>query len=171
MAVLRMGIKDLELTSADGKDSASTGGGNLQQVSYNGDAGQFVEPMPIATHGVRGPGVPGPQIMGVPGMPGQSAVNPISGMAGLPQWGMPITGTPIGLPGPPHLPLGGPAGLQSHTIRNLSRNNIPPPTDHLLIDVSHNPGINVPTPLKHIEYTETHPMHNPNDISKPAWAQ
>ena len=33
-------------------------------------------------------------------------------IAGAPQWGMPITGTPIGLPGPPHVPLGSPAGLQ-----------------------------------------------------------
>lgn len=32
--------------------------------------------------------------------------------------GMPVGGTPIGLPGPPHIPLGRPAGLRSHTIRN-----------------------------------------------------
>ena len=32
--------------------------------------------------------------------------------------GMPVTGTPIGLPGPPHLPLDGPAGLASQTVRN-----------------------------------------------------
>ena len=31
---------------------------------------------------------------------------------------MPATGTPIGGPGPSHLPLGGPAGLASHTVRN-----------------------------------------------------
>lgn len=31
---------------------------------------------------------------------------------------MPATGTPIGLPGPPHLPYGGPAGLESHQVRN-----------------------------------------------------
>jgi hypothetical protein len=30
----------------------------------------------------------------------------------------PTTGTPIGLPGPPHLPYGGPAGLESQTVRN-----------------------------------------------------
>ena len=29
------------------------------------------------------------------------------------------SGTPIGLPGPPHLPNGGSAGLQSHSVRNL----------------------------------------------------
>ena len=33
-----------------------------------------------------------------------------------PQYGMPISGTPIGLPGPPHIPLGVPAGLQKHVI-------------------------------------------------------
>ena len=104
-------------------------------------------------------------------MPGQSAVNPISGMAGLPQWGMPITPPPIGLPGPAHLPLGGPAGLRSHTVRNLTKTDIPRPTGNLLIDVKHSPGIRMPKPVEHIEYTETHPMHNPNDISKPAWAQ
>ncbi len=31
---------------------------------------------------------------------------------------MPATGTPIGLPGPPHLPYGDPAGLKSHQVRN-----------------------------------------------------
>lgn len=31
--------------------------------------------------------------------------------------GMPATGTPIGLPGTPHLPDGGPAGLASHRVR------------------------------------------------------
>jgi hypothetical protein len=49
-------------------------------------------------------------MMGAFGGFGQSAVNPINGgPAG--SWGMPITGTPIGLPGPPHIPLGVPAGL------------------------------------------------------------
>lgn len=33
-------------------------------------------------------------------------------------YGMPVDGTPLGLPGPPHIPLGRPAGLRSHTIRN-----------------------------------------------------
>jgi len=39
---------------------------------------------------------------------------------GVSMYGMPTGGTPIGLPGPPHLPLGRPAGLRSHTIRNLT---------------------------------------------------
>lgn len=32
--------------------------------------------------------------------------------------GMPATGTPIGVPAPPHLPYGGPAGLKSHQVLN-----------------------------------------------------
>jgi tetratricopeptide (TPR) repeat protein len=33
-----------------------------------------------------------------------------------PQYGMARTGTPIGLPGPPHIPFGAPAGFQRHII-------------------------------------------------------
>ena len=78
-----------------------------------------------------------------------------------------MTATPIGLPGPPHLPLGGPAGLKSHTVRNLSPNKIPEPTDHMLIDVKHNPGYSVPAPVKHIQYTENHPVFGPGEVSAP----
>jgi hypothetical protein len=80
---------------------------------------------------------------------------------------MPITGTPIGLPGPPHLPLGGPAGLQSHTIRNRSDNRIPKPVNDLLVDVKHNPGWNIPEPVRHIQYEETHPTHAPGELAHP----
>jgi hypothetical protein len=170
MAVLRMGNMDLEMGGMGGGDSAMYGGqGQINQASYNGAAGEFVAPTPIATHGTSGAGIPGPQLMGVPGAPGQPAINPISGVAGLPQWGMPSSATPIGLPGPPHLPLGRPAGLKSHTVRNLTRMELPKPTDHMLIDVQHKPGYRMPAPAKHIEYTETHPMYGPQDVSKPAW--
>jgi len=43
----------------------------------------------------------------------------ISGMT-TPQYGVPITGTPIGLAGPPHLPLGPQAGLKRHVTRNTA---------------------------------------------------
>ena len=99
------------------------------------------------------------------GYPGQSV--PVSGMGPTPVYGMPITATPIGLPGPPHLPLGGPAGLKSHTIRNLSQNRMPDPVDHMLIDVKHNPGYSVPEPVRHIQYTESHPVHAPGEVSTP----
>ena len=44
---------------------------------------------------------------------------PANYIAGVtaPQYGMPMCGTPIGLPGPPHVPLGVPAGLQKHVDR------------------------------------------------------
>ena len=44
-------------------------------------------------------------------------MNYMSGVTG-PQYGMPMCGTPIGLPGPPSVPLGVPAGLQKHVIVN-----------------------------------------------------
>ena len=64
-------------------------------------------------------GVPGPpQGMPTSGFAPQ-AMPPhlVSGMT-TPQWGMPHVGTPIGLPGPPHIPLGHEAGLTRHTMRN-----------------------------------------------------
>lgn len=163
MLVLRMGNMDHEMPSA-----AAMGPGNVEQVSYwqvDGDQDQYAPPAPIAIDGNQS--IPGPMMMGMPGGPGMPGVNPISGVAGTPTWGMPLTTTPIGLPGPPHLPYGRPAGLRSHTIRNLTENHIPDPADHLLIDVKHDPGIRMPEPVKHIEYTEKHPIFSPGQVSWP----
>jgi len=159
MAVLRVGNMDLETGSEAPTvigDGAVTPTSHIQKV--NGEAGQFVGPMPIGTVGGRNGGVPGPMIMGMPGAPGQMAVNPISGVGPTPIWGMTTCATPIGLPGPPHLPFGGPASLKSHTVRNLTQQRIPKPTDHMLIDVKHNPGYRLPAPVKHVQYTENHPQ-------------
>ncbi|MDB5387474.1 MAG: hypothetical protein JWM11_3120 [Planctomycetaceae bacterium] len=158
MAVLRVGNMDLETgleAPPPGGNEAVTQTNHIQKIS--GTAGQFAPPMPIGTVGGRNGGVPGPMIMGMPGQPGQMAFNPISGVGPTPIWGMTSCATPIGLPGPPHLPYGGRAGLRSHTVRNLTQQRIPRPTDHVLIDVKHNPGIRLPAPVKHIQYTENHP--------------
>ena len=168
MVVLRMGNMDLEMPN---HAVAPGGNGDVEQVSYwqaDGDEGQHVPPTPIAVEGALS--VPGPMMVGGPGGPGRPAINPISGVAGTPTWGMPMTSTPIGLPGPPHLPLGHPAGLQSHTIRNLSKSELPEPVDHLLIDVKHNPGYRLPAPVKHIQYEENHPIFSPGEVSYPKWA-
>jgi len=168
MVVLRMGNMDLEMPNNAVAPGAA---GGVEQVSYwsaDGDAGQHVPPMPVEIDG--GGSVPGPMMVGGPGGPGRPSINPISGVGGTPMWGMPMTSTPIGLPGPAHLPLGRPAGLQSHTIRNLSKYEIPDPTDHLLIDVKHNPGYRLPKPVKHIQYEENHPIFSPGEVSYPKFA-
>lgn len=92
---------------------------------------------------------------GMGGMPGDycapdgaAAGPPPPFMAGVsaPQYGMPITGTPIGLPGPPHIPNGIPAGLRKHTIRNHTRVHVPGPVEKVGIHVKQTPGISYPRP-------------------------
>jgi hypothetical protein len=77
-------------------------------------------------------------------------------MAGGPTWGMPITGTPIGLPGPPHIPLGAPAGLQAHVMTNRTRMDIPPVVSRMDISVKERPGLNYPRPVNHVTVDEVH---------------
>lgn len=96
-------------------------------------------------HAMQGqvPGAP----MGVPMASGAGAagVNYISGVTG-PQYGMPTCGTPIGLPGPPHVPMGVPAGLQKHVMRNHTVMHMPQPTKHVRVDVRQDPGLSYPSP-------------------------
>jgi hypothetical protein len=174
MAVLRVGNMDLEMPVPQPVEASVDGGSKVQQVAYevaDGAQGQFVPPMPIAGSRPGMIGVPPAMIMGAaPPGPGMPAVNPISGVGGAPQWGYPLTSTPIGLPGPPHLPLGGPAGLKSHTTRNLTKQEIPQAVDHFLLDVKHEPGIRMPAPVKHVEYSEEHPVYKPGEVAYPNWA-
>lgn len=69
--------------------------------------------------------------------------------AALAQYGIPITGTPIGLPGPPHIPLGGPAGLKKHVVTNHTFQHYPRPTRKLDIHVKQTPGMSYPKPANH----------------------
>jgi len=71
-----------------------------------------------------------------------------------PQYGMPISGTPIGLAGPPHVPLGVPAGLQRQTIVNHTHVSLPQPETHERIDVRQEPGIRYPDPSNHVRIVE-----------------
>lgn len=87
-------------------------------------------------------------------------------VAGAPQWGMPITGTPIGLPGPPHVPLGVPAGLRRHVMKNRTRVMIPPPVAQVHMSVKHRPGLNYPRPVNHVYVDET--QREPFQLV-PAW--
>ena len=78
-----------------------------------------------------------------------------------PQYGMPITGTPIGLPGPPHIPMGFPAGLQAHSIKNNTKAHIPGPVKHFRMTVKQEPGFNYPDPVASVhvnEYSTVNPL-------------
>lgn len=76
------------------------------------------------------------------------------GLAGAGQYGMPMSGTPIGLPGPPHIPLGVPAGLQKHVIRNKTKMHIPDPVCDVQVNVRQRPGQSYPHPVSRVNITE-----------------
>lgn len=163
MAVVRIGNMDLEMPAAMG---------GVQQTSFKADGqkGQFTPPAPIGHFAHNGATVPGDMMMGGPGGPAQPPYDPILGQTGAMMYGQPYTATPIGLAGPPHLPYGRPAGLQSHTVRNLTDVDLAPPVKDMLIDVKHEPGIRLPPPVSHVQYTETHPTYRPGEVSWPQWA-
>ena len=168
MAVMRVGNMDREMPGQPGgKPMAYGADGEVNQVAnrIDGDNGQLVPPLPIGPAG--GPnvgGIPNAMMVAGGGNPGM----PIAG-GNVEAWGQPITGTPIGLAGPPHLPYGGPAGLKSHTVRNRTRMDLPKPVDHMLIDVDHKPGLSLPEPVRYIQYSENHPVYQPGELSNPAW--
>lgn len=171
MAVLRMGNMDLEMPGTPGLSVGQNGGHSGEVVQVSGEKGQFVAPVPIGGYqGIGQGGVPGDLMVGGPAGPGQPPYDPIVGVNGVPMYGYPTTGTPIGLPGPPHIPLGRPAGLKSHTMRNLTDTRLPRPVDHMLIDVRHEPGISLPDPARYVQYTEKHPVYQQGEVSMPAWA-
>jgi hypothetical protein len=131
LGIVRLGNKDLEMPG--------------EEVEMGGVVpASFGAPMDPA----YGPTAGAP--MGVPmgSAGGTIPVNYISGVTG-PQYGMPMCGTPIGLPGPPHVPLGAPAGLQKHVIKNHTCVHMPGPTRRVKIDVRQDPGFSYPKPANH----------------------
>ncbi len=131
LAIVRIGNRDLEVPGEglDAQDVVPAGypNGNLQGTPF------------------------APQAMGIPG--GTVPKNYISGV-NAPQYGMPISGTPIGLPGPPYVPLGGEAGLQRHVMVNHTRVHVPAPTQRFRVDVKQSPGISYPKPANHVFINE-----------------
>ncbi len=137
LAIIRLGNKDLQLPSA-----AQGGEGNgVTATGYH-----CPMPCPGGCPMGAGPMGAGPYPYGPP-------MGYVSGVNG-PQYGMPMCGTPIGLPGPPHVPLGVPAGLQSHTIVNHTRVCMPEPTHEVRIDVKQKPGYSYPQPPDHVRIVE-----------------
>jgi hypothetical protein len=135
LAIVRLGNKDLQVAGGRGND------GGVAQASYQcpSDGGSSnAAPMPMGT-----------PVGGYSTMP----TNYIAGV-NAPQYGMPMCGTPIGLPGPPSVPLGVPAGLQKHVMKNHTKVHLPEPTDKIRIDVRETPGYSYPRPASHASITE-----------------
>jgi len=124
LAIVRLGNKDLE----------GVAGGDVQQAGYANPYGGMMPGQ------AGGPPVPFGQGM---------SPNYVSGVT-APSYGMPMTATPIGLPGPPHIPLGIPAGLQKQTIHNHTKMQIPQPTKRVNIHVQQDPGLSYPRPADRI---------------------
>jgi hypothetical protein len=103
--------------------------------------------------GYAGPFGPKCSIAGAVGQPTAPPPQFIAGVT-APEWGMPYCGTPIGLPGPPHIPLGVPAGLQRHVMHNKTKMHIPGPTKQVKISVKQEPGLSYPKPASHVHIVE-----------------
>jgi hypothetical protein len=132
LAIIRLGNKDIEMSAP-----AMSGG-------YAG--GQPGMGMPM---------MPGGMMCGPDGMPiGMGAGIPPALAGQGPQWGMPHSGTPIGLVGPPHIPLGGPAGLQSHVMRNHTHMWMPEPVSKTVTHVKQSPGYSYPQPASRAHIVE-----------------
>ena len=130
LAIIRIGNKDLQ---SPGSGGYAAGAGGMGGGPGGGGGGNC----PV--------GIAAPLGMPAGGNPAQLPPAFLAG-ATAPEYGMPITGTPIGLPGPAHIPLGVPAGLQKHTITNHTKMHIPPPTRELKLHVQQYPGLSYPKP-------------------------
>jgi hypothetical protein len=128
LAIIRIGNKDVEMSGS--------GGG-----------------LPAMGGVVMGGGMCGPDGCGIGGGVPPSLPGYVSGVTG-PQYGMTSSGTPIGLVGPPHIPLGSPAGLQSHIIRNNTHMSIPDPVKHMRVSVRQTPGQSYPVPPSRVRIHE-----------------
>ena len=117
--------------------------------------------------GAGGGMVMGPDGMMMPGGIPASLPGYVAGVT-APQYGMTYTGTPIGLPGPPHIPLGSPAGLKKHTISNHTKMHIPDPVDHMKIHVRQTPGQSYPQPASRA-YIHEQNLHPGVPTGKPAY--
>jgi hypothetical protein len=154
LAIIRLGDKDIEMVGGNEVGPRMIGGGMM-----GGIAGMPVPFAPAMTAGCGPNGVPGNPVP--PSLPGM-----VAGVT-APQYGMPMSGTPIGLPGPPHIPLGSPAGLTKHVIRNHTPMHIPQPVSDVKIDVRQAPGQSYPNPVSRIHVTEQN-VHPGIPMTRPA---
>ena len=132
LAIIRLGNKDVELPGTlDGNAGIGPDGSVLLAGGEGGYGGGY----------------------------GACPPNYVAGVT-APLYGMPMVGTPIGLPGPPHIPYGGPAGLRKHTMVNRTHMHIPQPVSNFKIKVRQQPGFSYPKPVNrvHIREQNIHPV-------------
>jgi hypothetical protein len=152
MAVIRLGNKDVEL-GGQGEGSA---------VYPAGFAGAMEGGLPCGPN-CGGPGCGcGRKGGGIGSSDAQFPASlPPPYVAGVtaPQYGMTTSGTPIGLPGPPHIPFGAPAGLQKHVMKNHTHMHLPSPVESMKIHVKQQPGMSYPRPANraYIREQSIHP--------------
>jgi hypothetical protein len=127
LAVVRLGNKDMEMPQGEFEE------GTVMPASFSTAVG--------CPEGAVG----GPDGGGMAYGPGGMPPGLVSGVT-APQYGMTMSGTPIGLPGPPHIPLGVPAGLQKHVMHNHTKMHLPDPTSQVKINVKQRPGYSYPQP-------------------------
>jgi len=139
LAIVRLGNKDIELAGVGVGNGLGMGGGMVMC----GPDGCMPGGMPAS-------------------LPGY-----VAGVT-APQYGMTFTGTPIGLPGPPHIPLGSPAGLKKHTISNHTKMHLPDPVDNMKIHVRQTPGQSYPQPASRA-YIHEQNIHPGVPTGKPAY--
>lgn len=137
LAIVRVGNKDLAIPGSM-NDAA------LLQASYSASLGASGCGCDAGAYGYGGEVYASSQAA-------------VTGGVGMPQYGMPYVGTPIGLPGPAHVPLGGPAGLRKHTMRNHTFSWIPGPVRKLTVDLVQWPGHKYPSPASHALVMERSP--------------
>jgi hypothetical protein len=86
--------------------------------------------------------------------PGATLPPPFVSGVTSPQYGMTSSGTPIGLVGPPHIPLGFQPGLTSHVMNNRTRRHIPDPVSQFTVNMRQVPGQSYPVPPNRVRIRE-----------------
>jgi hypothetical protein len=168
LAIVRLGNKNLESSpNFAGPTQIVPTEFGVQQTSYNpamgGQGDAYMAAGAQFDPSVNPAQYCGPQggYAGAPNMPMGMATAGFSppavppNMVASSEWGMPMSGTPIGLPGPPHIPLGTPAGLQKHVMHNKTRVVMPPPVARMDMTVKQRPGMNYPRPVTRVRVDET----------------
>lgn len=144
LVVVRMGNFDPELPGANGEAApsiptvAGAAGGVIPASYMQPGAAPGAMPMAAGASPIGPSGLIPPYVSGIT----------------APPWGMPMCGTQISLPGPPHVPFGGPAGLKRHKMVRHTPMRIPEPPRGTTIHLRERPGYSVPAMPNRARITE-----------------